>query len=323
MNSKAENLEDYLKSSLAPEINLERILKTSKSELHVFLDASMGENEVKSAVNFMLDHYGLIFIGVLSGYFPYDFNKNLTFEIIRFLEIEAVREYYTFTKRQFLPQAIRAYCSAIEYRQTYSFEDKYESRSDLFNEFLVLNRTLAYDSNIQLFLSEIRGGKTDYTEIIHIINTREGISNAFQHCDEEALVDRRNIIVGAIQFAYFICELKLLLDKALSAPILQSTLWSFYGFYFETAQQRLIMFYERVFEKLLSIYQALDDSDFKLHNEELKPDFINENEAINRLNVIFVIDESRKSVFQILDSKYSKALKKAVRNQLTDSPINS
>src|ERR1035437_8359545 len=262
------------------------------------------------SVTEIIQNYGLVLIGTLSGYFPESLTEKFKDQIIRFLEIEPIREFYSLRKKLFIGDGILAYTIGANNNDIKSFfslledeEDK-EEVQDFFNEFLVLYYGLKKDQNIKIFLKIF-----DFYSSLESQAQVEKMHKAFQsHSEIENAFNNPepNLIVGAINFLLFVSELKKLIDRAFFAPVLQSTMWHFYGYYFEKNANEIINFYSTVFDNLTSRFNEVESIDTFLSN--LNTLHKEENITFGRDHILQSIDIARNDIVNICDKNYSKPL---------------
>lgn len=328
-NTTLQNLESYLASSGRVKEYIEASYEPNSLLLTDALSGSQYSfsnpslMQIKHQVDSVLNHYGILFIGALSGYFPYDFNDAVKNEMVRFLEIEAVREYYAFKRKCFLPEAIGAYCSAIDFGNTQPYYNDGVKVDDYFNAFLMLNRLVWFDEDILAFLEMIDNGSA-FTEpgfMNMFTSSSGGLMTAMLNSDmaEDETIKKPEPAIGAIHFAYFIAQLKGLLDDTQSIfepqnTVLQSAIWHFYGYYFETVNGQLSDLYDAVFEYLFGLVNKEIINLREKNDEESKGRLLLASELYRGLV------DARFDVTLVLNQQtYAPALKKAAENQLSNT----
>lgn len=215
----------------------------------------------RNVIENILEHYGLLFIGALSNFFPRDLDESIVEEIKRFLELEPVNTFYEETHRHFFPNAIMAYCFAISNGKEIDYVKPLKNNEDFFNEFIVLNRSIKNNRHVQTFLSIFSNNdEIDIGLILSVLNSPDAIELAFRvdPLEESRSVGIKSAAIGAIDFSSFMMRLYNLIIRAKAYPILQSAMWHYYGYYFETMGLKLIDFYIDAFEGLRSMLAKND-----------------------------------------------------------------
>lgn len=315
------NLELFLKSTSSrknfdfiQEQNIDDIIRDLAKQ-----DADSADyTDTMIAINEIIQHYSLIFIGSLSGFFPTNFTEKLKDEMIRFLEIEPIRDYYTHGHKLFLPDALMAYCNAINNNDTKAFyrsTDKGRNEpndDDFFNEFLILSMKINRDKNINDFLKifDFHYSLDSKIKIDRSISLFEDPSSIDKHFNDPST--KENYSVGALKFLILMGELKELLDKAYYMPVLQSAIWHFYGYYFEACSLELKDYYEKVFDALPKAYK-------KSELRGSKYDFCDDEDSIVDLemHIESIAKKSKDTIVSLCDYKrHGVALRKVVKYHL-------
>lgn len=323
-----DNLKFYLLACEDAKEALSSINSFSNSEISLALAPNLNPEYhfrkiIKPKVDYLLNHYGKIFIGALSGYFPYDFTEGLRNEMIRFHEIEAIREYYTFIRKSFLSEALSAYCAAINEGTThYYFGFDVPSQTediiagDFFNEFLILNREVEHDKAVKSFLSSIEENDSRLNYSIDNFSSKEAIVS-FPETDEiEWDFTGAELSEGAIRFAQFLCNLRNLLENIFTLKpgldaVVSSAIWHFYGFYLETMNADLQYYFESMLNRISDLVNE--------EKEEFSSWISSENADYLKLvsGIKAVIDRTKQDIFILLSNeKYKNSLRLAVSNQL-------
>jgi hypothetical protein len=314
--TQAKNLDLFLISSRRIDDHKNFVLKQSIDSLIVELAEQETDepNYTRTIISVteIIRNYALVLIGALSGYFPKTLTENLIEQVTRFLEIGPITEFYSLKRKLFIGDGILAYIIGVNNNDVKPFflllegEEDIEEDQDFFNEFLVLYYEFKKDENIKAFLKIF-----DFYDSLESQAIIERMLKAFQsHSEiEKAFLDTEpNAIVGALNFLQFVSELKSLIDQAFFAPVLQSSMWHFYGYYFEENGNFLVDFFSTVFDHLSSILDESEElgtfiSKLNLYYKEL---------LIGKDDIMQFVEEARSDLVSICDVKYGKPLTNAV-----------
>lgn len=244
----------------------------------------------------LADHYGIILIGALSGFFPPSLTEELIDEMIRFLDLSPVNHYYNEVHRYFLPQGIMGYCFAVRNGEEQSFLRKTKKPESFFSDFLILARTIEHDENVNTFLKALDNyNDIDSGRILTRLSSTETGNTAFDFEIDDTDKCYKMAAIGAVSFTGFAGRFTELLERAEVNPILQSVMWHYYGYYFDTMDEALVSFFQQAFSHLREQVDSHDifrDFDFDDHDKR-----------ILRAQAMSVIDEAAMNLYQLTESK--------------------
>lgn len=298
--------------------NLSIYIGSKKSIAETYLDdlSKSGSLYVQRDKNhmiaYLLKQYKKLFIGVLAGYFPADLTDSLKNEIIRFLESPFVKEYYSYDRNEFLPEAIGAYCAAIDNNtHHYFFSNDELSYRDYFNEFLVLDYSIENDTDVQAFLKHIDDSSHLREDIIPVFMTKENMKKAWEQSEQNSVNEKEEgvVAIGAIKFVQFIRDLEDFLSGIPEEKsILRSTIWCYYEYYLVGKINLVVSYFALIIQNM--------NRHIEEDMEELKNKF---NEILLSTKMHIEIGHVKSKIDSLLSKKYRLALEKAVKKQMDNA----
>jgi len=310
-----ENFNFFLKSSKKIDKHRKFISDTDTDSLIVGLaDQEIDEPDYTSislSVKELIQHNGLILIGALSGYFPKNLTDDTINQILRFLEIGPISDYYSLRNKLPIGSGVQAYLIAVKNNATdifynssnYTIQEEREI-FDIFNEFLVLYYSFKKDKAIELFLKifdfyESLESQTVLGRIEKAIISDSELYDAIDNSEP-------NPITGALNFLQFSSELSDLCKKTEGNSVLQSSLWYFYSNYYGNRSVELGSFYDKLFVTLTT----------RLNNSVEKDGFLKELNHYYEDDIVIttndlktIIDKTRENIFFLCNKNLGKALK--------------
>lgn len=314
-----ENLDVFVSTSKKIDEHRSFILNESIDSLIVGLkDQEIDEPDytpIILSVSELIQYNGLILIGALSGYFPKDLTDKIITEIIRFLEIGPISEYYSLRNKLPIGNGILAYTIAVNngdtelfYKNLYDETDEEGETSDFFNEFLALFYSFKKNQDIKIFL-KIFDFYESLESQIKLERIQTMLSSDFEL--EKALNSDTGPILGALNFLEFSSELKYLFIRAQGTPVLQSSLWYFYSNYYGNRAKELFDFYNKLLDVLeLKFNQSKEKIDFleKLNQYYKDGNLITESDLKKHIN------NAREDIAFLCDKNSGQALKAATES---------
>lgn len=244
----------------------------------------------------LIDHYGVILVGALSGFFPPNLTEELIDEMIRFLDLLPVNDYYSELHKYFLPQGIMGYCFAVRNGKEQAFLREGKEPQSFFSDFLTLTRMIGNDENIQTFLKAFDNyNEIDSGRILTRLSATEAGNTAFDFENDTPDKCYKVAAIGAVSFTVFAGRFMELMERAEVNPILQSVMWHYYGYYFDTMGESLERFFQDAFTHLR---EQVDSNDIFGDFDVDDPD---ERSLYRR--AISVIEEAEMNLYQIIENK--------------------
>jgi hypothetical protein len=213
------------------------------------------EIEFRDDTDFLLGFYGLVQVGLIADYLPYNLNPKLISEIELILENKRVKEYYENFYRLYLPQLLLNHVTNISkgIRTTYGirrYMKNAQGVSLLFEKLVVLYRLRINDSDIDQFLWLLDDGETpDWKK--HGYVRMEDLLRVLYHPREKAKLLKFNqklskedkelspleqAIYGFAKYLNWLNSFHSFLDECENMPLFQSACWHLESYWFDHFQ---------------------------------------------------------------------------------------
>jgi len=213
--------------------NLENILRDQKDE-------PIWENylvDERDNIDFLIDYYSILEIGIIANYFPYNLPSKLKEEVNNILGNDYVSKYYSKYYPLILPQLLLKHISFSNVHS--SIDASTPIQSNLFEKFLVLNQTIKSDGDVDQFLWFLDGGITEGYSINYLLNVlsnRETIRYKLGRSNTHPL---NSSLFGFIKYIQFIKDYADLLRQTSEFKLLQSSFWHYQSYWFDHMKVQL------------------------------------------------------------------------------------
>ncbi len=262
----------------------ENKLRTLLRDHHVKSITDQDELDFREDVDSLFQFYSLLEIACIiqfvpdSKEFPEDFRKETLF----ILDQSIIKPYYFKHYPILLSQNLLNRIQHPKKREnTYQPKKVYP----LFNQFLLLNKTIEEDAQVEAFLWFLDGGRYgDYNiaDLWKILNNAQQIKKRLEtHPDDQDGLD--HVFYGYFKFLGFIYDFDLLLQRTNSFPEIQSAFWFYHSYWFGEMKKELKEVMDKTYdlaEGIINEYQKVN-SQFNIWSN-LKELSNEETESINK-----------------------------------------
>jgi len=245
------------------------------------------EIEYRDDIDYLLEYYSLIQIGIMSGYFPSELTRPLINEIKLVLSIQQVRIYYKDYYPLLLPQILLKNVENL--RPINQVDDITSQDGYFFEQLLIINDSIRFDEDVDQFLWFLDDGVTgpysisDFWLVLEDVNRIEyKLATTNSHPLNHALW-------GFIKYLEFLHEYAELLRQLDNSRLLQSAFWNFQSYWFAHIENKL----RDILEKGISnIRKAVENANQHrlIQNEnsyiENEGQYMDWRESIQSLNAI-------------------------------------
>lgn len=201
------------------------------------IDSSI-EVEERNNIDFLIDYFSIIEIGLIANYLPNPLPIKTEKDIILILNNQFVYKYISEYYPLALPQLLLKQISKSR-GEKYFYTDNFKENTALFDRFLLLNQIVRNDNDIQQFLWFLDDGRTsgfsisDFWDVLHDINIlNHKLSISIKHPLNSALW-------GFIKYIQFLTDFANLLRECKEDPLLQSAFWHHHSYWFEHMKERI------------------------------------------------------------------------------------
>jgi hypothetical protein len=212
------------------------------------VESVYGEELIKRfEIDTLLEFYNLLFIAAVTGYVPYNLNKDLNDQVIKVLSHPSVKPYY----ETYYPYRL------VEYTLKYVTTPKPipQASSSLFlaafSDFLSINRMLRRDKDIEVFRNLLDfvwyDDDVNLNSVIKILSSAEAINKAITAKEKNA---ESKAIWGFFKYTAFISQFRELLQSIEENKLLQSVMWMFHGYYLERMNKQMKDFFTLAFKNM-------------------------------------------------------------------------
>jgi hypothetical protein len=216
------------------EVNLKILLRDHKVDtINSFLEVKERDN-----IDFLIDYFSILEIGLISGYLPNPLPRKTENEAKYLLTNEFLNKYFTKHYPLLLPQLLVK--QITKYTGEQYFNKSYSANSfAIYDRFLILRQFIKDDKDIDQFLWFLDDGYTagytisDFWNVLadqNLIEYKLGRSN--RHPLNSALW-------GFIKYVQFLSDFASLLKDAKEDSLLQAALWHHQSYWFENLKERV------------------------------------------------------------------------------------
>jgi len=263
-------------------------------------------------VDDLLEYYSLLQVAIFAGYISPQLHADLKTEIICLLDNPSVKKYYEVNYPCFLPSLLR-----YSLKRNISYTPEHPELSQkLFNEFMLANRSLENEEDVEYFLKfldYVSIGNYDLSDLIELLRDSERLSHAFNKPQKENPVERS--LWGFIKYTDFLTRLKEVLIKADPAPLLQSAMWEYHSYWFRIMSNEMKKFFHQAFDNLNKAIAQVPREDIVMKmNEEEEEEF---SFMAQQQHMIHVVSAARETLEYVLRDDFVNP----VRNYHTSTVI--
>ncbi len=196
------------------------------------------EVEERDNIDFLIDYFSILEIGLIANYFPNPLPLETEKEIDFILNNPFVNKYFTEYYPLTLPQLLLRQVSKNRNKK-YFFRDSLSNSASLFNRFLMLNQIVKNDEDIDQLLWFFDDGWTEGYSIVdfwNILSDRNSIKYKLDSSNNHPL---NSALWGFIKYIQFLSDFANLLRDSQEDIILQSAFWHYQSYWFEHMKERI------------------------------------------------------------------------------------
>jgi hypothetical protein len=216
--------------------------------LHHHREGTVEEEELwlRFETDALLQYYALLQVSLIAGFIPPGLDDRTRAEARRVLGNEWVKKYYEENYPYFLPQLMRLFAEkAIAYEAAQP-----ELSRKLFNEFLLANRTIEQDEDVDVFLKMldyVSYGDIGLNDLVALLKDADALSKSLFK-EDKTVLDQS--LWGFIKYTHFLGLLRAVLQKAEAVPLLQSAMWEYHSYWFRIMADTMKQFFDTAFANL-------------------------------------------------------------------------
>lgn len=216
------------------EVNLKILLRDHKiNPIISFLEVNERDN-----IDFLIDYFSILEIGLLAGYLPNPLPQKTENEANYLLKNEFVNKYFSEYYPLLLPQLLVKQISKYS-RQNY-FDKSYSLNShSIYDRFLILRQSIKDDADIDQFLWFLDDGYTAGYTISDLWNVLEDKNRIEYKLGRNNRHPLNTALWGFIKYVQFLSDFASLLKDAEEDILLQSALWHHQSYWFEHLKERV------------------------------------------------------------------------------------
>lgn len=195
------------------------------------------EVQERDNIDFLIDYFSILEIGLIANYFPNPLPTKTEREIDYLLNNEFVYKYFTEYYPLVLPQILLKHLS--KKNDNYFYRDSFKNFTSMFERFLMLNHIVKNDEDIDQLLWFFDDGwsqgysVSDFWNVLadkNIIQYKLGSNN--KHPLNRALW-------GFIKYIQFLTDFAALLRDTKEDTLLQSAFWHHQSYWFEHMKEKI------------------------------------------------------------------------------------
>lgn len=212
-------------------LNLKNILRDHK-DVPILESYLVSERD---NIDFLIDYYSILEIGIIANYFPNNLPKPLKIEVEKILGNDYVRIYYSKHYPLILPQLLLKQISFSNNQ----IDNSIKIQSNLFEKFLVLNQTIKTDKDVDQFLWFLDDGITggySISDLWNVLSSRETIRYKLGGSNIHPL---NRSLFGFIKYIQFLNDYADLLRQTSEFKLLQSSFWHYQSYWFDHMKEQL------------------------------------------------------------------------------------
>lgn len=196
------------------------------------------EIEERNNIDFLIDYFSILEIGLIANYLPNPLPFKIEKEIDLILNNRFVnkyfREYYPLT----LPQVLLKQVSQNRNEKYFHSNDS-KKFTALFDRFLMLNQFVKNDEDIDQFLWFLDDGWTagfSIHDFWNVLIDKNIIKYKLDRTNKHPL---NSALWGFIKYIQFLSDFANLLRDSQENPVLQSAFWHYQSYWFEHLKERI------------------------------------------------------------------------------------
>ncbi|KEY20086.1 hypothetical protein [Kaistella antarctica] len=190
------------------------------------------EVDERDNIDFLIDYYSILEIGLIANYFPNPLPAEVEREIEFILKNKFVNQYFTQYYPLILPQILMK--QVLESNgEMYFQRQSVENSAGLFDRFLMLNQVKRNDEDINQFLWFLDDGWTggySITDFWKVLKDRDLIKDKLDLANNNPL---NSSLWGFIKYTQFLADFADLLRDSREDALLQSSFWHYQSYWFE------------------------------------------------------------------------------------------
>ena len=227
----------------------------------------------RDQIDFLIDYYSVLEIGLIANYFPNPLSAKIEKEIKFILDNEFVNQYFTEYYPLILPEILLKQVSE-KIHEEYFHHQSLENTTALFDRFLMLNQIKKNDEDINQFLWFLDDGWTggySITDFWNVLKDRNLIKDKLGIANKNPFISS---LWGFIKYTQFVGDFADLLKDSIQDPLLQSAFWHYQSYWFEHMKDGLGDIVEiglkniRESMKMVNDYDIINDQDSYLNSKK-------------------------------------------------------
>ncbi|MEN9910383.1 MAG: hypothetical protein RLZZ540_3542 [Bacteroidota bacterium] len=216
------------------DVNLKILLRNHKTNPVIsFLEVKERDN-----IDFLIDYYSILEIGLISGYLPNPLPLKIENEAKKILTNEFLNKYFTKHYPLLLPQLLVKQLTKHS-GQPY-FDKSYSTNSStIYDRFLMLRQFIKDDTDIDQFLWFLDDGYTAGYTILDLWNILADKSLIEYKLGRNNKHPLNSALWGFVKYIQFLSDFAALLRDAEKDTLLQAALWHHQSYWFEHLKERV------------------------------------------------------------------------------------
>lgn len=202
-----------------------------RNHLYSPIETTLEVNE-RDNIDFLIDYYSILQIGLIANYFPNPLPAEIEKEIEFILKNRFANQYFTEYYPLILPQILLK--QVLENNGGMYFQHQnLEKSMGLFDRFLMLNQVKRNDEDINQFLWFLDDGWTggySITDFWNVLKDRDLIKDKLDLATKNPL---NKSLWGFIKYTQFLSDFADLLRDSQEDVLLQSAFWHYQSYWFE------------------------------------------------------------------------------------------
>ncbi len=196
------------------------------------------EVEERDNIDFLIDYFSILEIGLIANYFPNPLPLKTEREIDFILNNQFVNKYFTEYYPLVLPQLLLKQVSKKR-NEKYFYRDSVKNSTALFDRFLMLNQIVKNDEDIDQLLWFFDDGWTagySISDFWNVLSDRNIIKYKLGSSNRHPL---NSALWGFIKYIQFLSDFADLLRDSKEDAVLQSAFWHHQSYWFEHMKERI------------------------------------------------------------------------------------
>ena len=239
-----------------------------RNHLNSPIETTIEVNE-RDYIDFLIDYYSILEIGLIANYFPNPLPAEIEKEIEFILKNEFVNQYFTEYYPLVLPEILLKQVSKNS-NEKYFHHQSVENTTALFDRFLMLNQVKKSDEDINQFLWFLDDGWTggySINDFWKVLKDPDLIKDKLDVANNNPL---NSSLWGFIKYTQFLADFADLLKDSKEDSLLQSAFWHYQSYWFEHMKDGLGDIVEIGLKNIRESMNNLNDDEIiKDHNSFL------------------------------------------------------